>query len=138
MVKEKFETLKKAYEKLNRLLEKSEELNDNDYLEMRRDAIIKRYEFTFELCWKTIKLYLEEEGLGVFLSPKAVAKEAFRVGVIQKGDVFLDMIEDRNLSVHTYDEAIADEIYESIKTKYIFEIRKIIRFFEEYLKWNLE
>jgi len=69
-----------------------------------RDAAIQRFEFTFELVWKTLQLYLEHEGLESS-GPRAVLKRAFVIRLISdqdEADVWLQMLDDRNLTSHAY------------------------------------
>ena len=65
-------------------------------------AVIKAYEFTFELSWKTLKDLLSHEGLDVLL-PREVLRQAFAAGLLRNGQVWIDMLEQRNLMAHTYD-----------------------------------
>ena len=85
-----------------------------------RDAAIQRFEFTFELVWKTLQLYLEHEGLEPS-GPRAVLKRAFAMRLIpdqDEGDVWLRMLDDRNLTSHAYDETLAVRIYKRIVHDY--------------------
>lgn len=82
------------------------------------DGTIQRFEFTVELAWKTIKEYLEYEKLGEFNSPRSAIKEAYKINLIEDGEKWLNMLDDRNLTSHTYDENIAKEIYRNIITDY--------------------
>lgn len=82
------------------------------------DAAIQRFEFTFELAWKLLKALLEYEGIAVVNSPRRAFKEAFGADLIQHADVWMAMIDDRNLTAHTYDEPKAIEIYNRIKLIY--------------------
>ncbi len=82
------------------------------------DAAIQRFEFTYELAWKLMKAYLEYDGIAVVNSPRSAFKEAFAAGLIHDGDGWMAMLDDRNLTTHTYDEQKAMEIYERIKGKY--------------------
>ena len=80
---------------------------------VERDAAIQRFEYTFEAVWKTAQLFLRErEGLDLG-SPKAVLRAAFRVGLVDDTDLrcALDMADDRNRTVHTYNEAVAQAIF---------------------------
>lgn len=79
----------------------------NEYL---RDAAIQRFEFTFELAWKVMKTYAEQQGLEA-RSPREAIRAAFQTGLITEDPGWLAMIELRNLTSHTYDEAIAERIY---------------------------
>ncbi|KYD26852.1 hypothetical protein B4113_0728 [Geobacillus sp. B4113_201601] len=83
------------------------------------DATIQRFEFTYELAWKWMKLYLEYQGYSEVTSPRKTIREAFREGLIEDGETWLRMLEDRNRTSHTYDEETAMDIYERIRTDYI-------------------
>lgn len=82
------------------------------------DGTIQRFEFCVELGWKLLKEYLEFEKLGEFNSPRSTIKECFSIGFIEDAEQWLDMLDDRNLTSHTYDEEIAKEIYRNIIAKY--------------------
>jgi len=75
-----------------------------------RDSAIKRFELTFELAWKSTKAYLANKGV-VCLSPRDCLLASFRLGLIPDDLRWIKMIEDRNLSVHTYNEKLADDLY---------------------------
>lgn len=71
---------------------------------------LERFEFTVELAWKAIQKFLREQKI-ICRSPKECLKEAFQFGLVKVDSRWLEMFEDRNLTVHTYDEKTADEIY---------------------------
>ena len=83
--------------------------------EFVRDSSIQRFEFTFELFWKSLKAYAEESGLEAF-SPRDSIRITFQLGVIQESPEWFRMLEDRNLTSHTYNEATADSIYSHLPT----------------------
>lgn len=92
-----------------------------------RDAVIQRFEFSFELIWKTLKLYLEHQGHECG-SPRAALKKAFNEGLIttpDEADVWLQMLDDRNLTSHAYDEALARRIYQNIVKHYAPLLRRM-------------
>jgi nucleotidyltransferase substrate binding protein (TIGR01987 family) len=78
------------------------------------DASIQRFEFTIELFWKLLKVILQEKGLEVQF-PKDILKEAFQGRLIDDETLWLSMLNDRNLTSHTYDEKLADLVYGRIK-----------------------
>ena len=118
---ERKEDLKKSANKLNEAL-----IGDASDLEI--DGILHRFEFTFELAWKTMKDCLEEQGIvGKIGSPREIIKEAFSVGLIDNGEVWIDMMLSRNELSHLYDEETSREIYDNIKEIYILEINKLIQ-----------
>ena len=78
--------------------------------DLNRDAAIQRFEFSFELSWKAIQKALRGEGLDA-ASPKSCFREAYRLGWIQEEEPWLAMLEDRNLTRHTYDAKLAESVY---------------------------
>lgn len=93
--------------------------------ELDKDGIIQRFEFTFELLWKTLKIYLEHNGITA-ITPRDCLKEAFRIGLFYDEEIFLDMLEDRNMTSHIYDKETSEEIFERIKTVYIKSIEDVL------------
>lgn len=85
------------------------------------DATIQRFEFTFELAWKFLKDFFMSKGI-VLNYLKDALKEAFQVGLIINESLWLQMLNDRNMTSHTYDESLADEIYVRIKS-YVPELQ---------------
>ena len=100
---------------LGRLQTALEKYADTD--DMYLDATIQRFEFCFELAWKLMKAVLEYEGSEVN-SPRSTIREAWKQGLIADAEAWLDMMEKRNLSSHTYDENAAREIYREVKERY--------------------
>ena len=92
--------------------------------ELDKDGVIQRFEFTFELLWKSLKALLAYEGIECY-SPKSCIKEAFKAGKIPDDEIFLDMLEDRNLSSHIYDKHKSEEIFERIKRVYLPFLKKL-------------
>lgn len=81
-----------------------------------RDAAIQRFEYSFETCWKAGKQYLYDiEGLDVG-SPKGVIRSFLEVGIFSEQETILGlkMVDDRNLTVHTYNEELAIKIFENL------------------------
>lgn len=89
--------------------------------DLMRDATIQRFEFTFEVTWKTLKLYLERQGFECS-GPRPVLKKAFQASLIptpEEADVWLRMLDDRNLTSHAYDRILALGIYQRIIADYL-------------------
>lgn len=104
------------YSALQRLQEALEyEIND-----VTIDGVLHRFEFTFELSWKTLKDYLEYLGVSETSgSPREVIQLAFKQGIIEDGEQWIKMMISRNMLSHMYDENISREIYDTIKNNYI-------------------
>ena len=78
--------------------------------DLTRDAAIQRFEFCFELAWKVIQERARAEGLDC-QSPKGCLKLAYKNGWIAEEAGWIAMLEDRNRTAHTYDEALAKDVY---------------------------
>ncbi|MCF6093276.1 nucleotidyltransferase substrate binding protein [Microaerobacter geothermalis] len=111
-LEEKFLNYSKALSRLKESLERDE--SDDIVL----DAVIQRFEFTYELSWKLLKAYLSFNGIAEVRTLREAFKEAFAAGLLNEGNVWIDMLEDRNRTSHTYDEAEARAIYEKVKSEY--------------------
>lgn len=94
--------------------------------ELDKDGVIQRFEFTFELLWKTLKMFLEYQEIDV-KSPRDSLKEAFRMGLIDDEEIYLDMLEDKNLTSHIYDEEVSEEIFKRIKSRYVQLFEKVLK-----------
>jgi nucleotidyltransferase substrate binding protein (TIGR01987 family) len=92
--------------------------------ELGKDGVIQRFEFTFELLWKSLKVFLEYEGIEC-RTPRECLKSAFRIGIIEDEQVFLDMLEDRNKTSHIYDKEESEKIFRRIKNDYLPQIEKV-------------
>ena len=93
-------------------------------------GIIKDFEIVYELSWKALKTYLELLG-----HEAKSARDTFAIGYqlsyLQDQDVWMDMISDRNLTVHTYDERFAEAMVERIKTLYVPAFQTLKSLFTE-------
>jgi nucleotidyltransferase substrate binding protein (TIGR01987 family) len=92
-----------------------------------RDATLQRFESTFEAAWKTLQLYLLHQGVEA-TGPRQVLKQSFAQGLIQTpedADIWLAMLEDRNLTTHTYREALAETIAGHIRADYAAQLLRM-------------
>jgi nucleotidyltransferase substrate binding protein (TIGR01987 family) len=78
-----------------------------------RDACIQRFEFTFEMAWKALQRYAQTEGMEC-ISPRDCFRVGFRLGLIDRDEQWIAMVEDRNRTTHTYDEESARAIYRAV------------------------
>ncbi len=95
-------------------LARSRELSD-----LEEQGLIQSFQFTHELAWKTMKAFLEEKGVKGLFGSKDTTKEAFRSGLVSDGDIWMKMIQDWNLTSHTYDENTARNISSAIQKQYL-------------------
>lgn len=91
-----------------------------------RDSAIQRFEFTLDSAWKTTKTYLEEKFGLVCASPKECFREAYRQKLIEYDEYWLELVERRNETVHTYNEEKAKEIYRELP-KALENFKKLLR-----------
>ncbi|MDM8127702.1 nucleotidyltransferase substrate binding protein [Paraclostridium benzoelyticum] len=113
--KQRFENFEKSY----KLLKKYS--NQQIRTELERAGIIQFFEMTFELAWKVLKDYLESEGYMV-KSPIETVKQAFQIGLIDNGHIWIDALSNRNLTTHTYDEELAEKMTKEILMAYLPEL----------------
>ncbi|MFC1754052.1 nucleotidyltransferase substrate binding protein [Thermoproteota archaeon] len=109
----------KTFNDFNKALDKLKTAISLDIKEdIVRDAIIKRFEFTYELAWKTLKRFIEFKG-DTCISPRDCFKKGFKYSFILYNEDWLEMIEARNLTSHTYSEEKALAIIKSIHNKFL-------------------
>ncbi len=87
--------------------------------DLEQQGMIKGFELTYELAWNMLKDYLEWQGTTGLYGSRTVIRTAFNVGLISDGETWIDMLEDRNLSSHVYDEETAKRIVLMIHTTYL-------------------
>lgn len=91
----------------------------NELSQLEKEGVIQRFEYTLELGWKTLKDKMEFDGLILDrISPKVVVKEAFQAKYIDQIEVWLEMINDRNLLSHSYDLETFEAVIPEIMTVY--------------------
>ena len=112
------ETLQDSMESLGNALDRfGEALAHPDPDEIVMDGTIQRFEFTFELFWKTLRRFLQREGIDT-ASPKNTLRHAYRRGLLDREQLWLDMLEDRNRSSHVYNAEMAREIFGRLPSHY--------------------
>jgi len=104
-------SLRADFERAVARLEQALDLSKDEIV---RDSAIQRFEISFELCWKFLKAYLEEEHNALCTSPRTCFRAAFRNGVIENDPFWLELTVLRNYTVHTYNEKLADYVYDRL------------------------
>ncbi len=122
--KQRFSNYKKATQQLTEFIEKGN-LNKFEIL-----GLIHCFEYTFELAWKTMKDYLEQEGFQV-KSPRETIQAAFQGQLITDGHAWIDALNKRNLMAHTYDEEVVKKAEQLIKEKYYSILKELLTKLEE-------
>ncbi len=124
--KQRFENYQKAFSQLKSAIED----NGVNPIDIIKEGILQRFEFTHELAWKVMKDYLEFEGIQNITGSRSATREAFNIGLIQKGQIWMDMIESRNKTVHTYNQDVLIVEFKKVVEDYFV----LFEAFEEKMK----
>ncbi|WP_413526730.1 nucleotidyltransferase substrate binding protein [Marinilactibacillus psychrotolerans] len=119
--KQRFNNLTLAYNQLN---EGMNLYHNRSMSRLEKEGLIQRFEYTFELVWKTLKDYLESEGEFI-RSPRETLKVAFQYEILGNGTIWLEMLENRNFLIHTYSEETFEFALNKIINEYFKEICQI-------------
>ena len=131
--KQRFENFGKARQKFHQALNAYLAEKDNELYQM---ALIQTFEFTYESGWKTIKDYLLFQGVKRVTLPREVIKQGFHHQIIDDGQAWIDMLEDRNLMAHTYDEKKAEKAVSNIANRYAAAVDQVFIYFKEKYETN--
>lgn len=112
MTSERYVQRKLDFQKTVARLEEACSQPDSSYL---RDSVIQRFEFSWELAWKMLKLRLTFLGVEA-LNPRDVIRQSLQAGLIHDGNVWTQAQHHRNLTSHTYDEALSIAVYAFVRT----------------------
>lgn len=105
---QRFNHFEKAFKQLNKFIAKGE-LN-----ELEKQGLIQSFEYTYKLAWITLKDYLEMQGANDIHGSRDTIRLAFRRGIIDNGETWMDMLKSRALTSRTYDETLCEEISDRI------------------------
>jgi nucleotidyltransferase substrate binding protein (TIGR01987 family) len=113
--RQRFQNFRKAFVQLSAGCDLAQQRTLSN---LEQQGLIQAFEFTHELAWNTLKDFLEHHGaIGIYGS-KDATREAFAKGLIEDGELWMAMIQSRNQTTHTYDEATANEIATAITSSY--------------------
>ena len=125
----RFDNYSRAY---GLLRDAVETLEVRDLSQLEKEGLIQRFEYTWELAWKTLKDYLDYSGVVLQTStPRAVIKAAFAAGIIQAGDIWMHALDTRNRMAHTYSAKTFEETVQLIQTKYLALFEQLHGFLAE-------
>ena len=116
---QRFSNYRKALAKLSQAVAIIAGQHDgrSDVDDLMKEGLIQRFEYTHELAWKVMKDYAEYQGYTEVRGSRDAFRQALQMGIIDDAG-WMDSIEDRNLTSHNYDEAVAEEVYQAIVHKY--------------------
>lgn len=108
---QRLDNFKAALSQLENAVETSKQRPLSD---LEKQGVIQAFEFTHELAWNVLKDYFEYQGNSSITGSRDATREAFQKNLIQSGDVWMEMIKSRNLTSHTYNKKIADDIVNKV------------------------
>lgn len=117
---QRFNHFSKAFAQLAEAVELSKQ---RKLSKLEEQGLIQAFEYTHEIAWNTLKDFLEERGVKRLYGSKDTTREAFRTGLIENGEVWMDMINSRNLTSHTYNEDVAKDIANKVINLYFSEFQ---------------
>lgn len=112
---QRYSNFRKALNQLREAVNLSRKRTLND---LEKQGIIQAFEYTHELAWNTMKDFLLERGNKNIFGSKDATRMAYKLELINNGDIWMDMIQSRNKTSHTYNDEIAEEIYQKIVSYY--------------------
>ncbi|MDA7704911.1 nucleotidyltransferase substrate binding protein [Rickettsiales bacterium] len=124
---QRFNNYQKALSMLSKFIQKT------DLNELEEQGLIQSFEYTHELAWKTLADFIKDSGNSKIYGSKDAAREAFNLGLISNGAIWMDMIVSRNMTSHTYNEETTIKIISAIKNNYYQEFQKLEKKFLELL-----
>lgn len=115
---QRFQNYKRALQKLEDavVLKEERELTD-----LEKQGMIQAFEFTHELAWNTLKDFLLSRGSFEIYGSRDATRAAFQANLIAEGEIWMEMIQSRNMTTHTYNEDTANEIIETVQHSYLAE-----------------
>jgi nucleotidyltransferase substrate binding protein (TIGR01987 family) len=126
--KQRFENFERAF----LLLQEAFKKDPSEMSDLEKEGVVQRFEYTFELAWKTLKDYLDYSGVNFDqITPRSVIKEAFAAKIIKDGQTWIDMLEQRNLMSHTYDSGTFETVFRSISQHYLVALEQVFTWLKE-------
>ena len=113
----------RAFSRLEAAVKLTEQRELSD---LEAQGLIQGFEYTHELAWKTLKNFLEAQGIVNVYGSRDTTRVAFRNGLIENGEVWMDMVDKRNLTSHTYDEETAAQVVSTICRTYFAEFERLL------------
>ena len=126
--KQRFDNFTRALHQLTLAVELSRQRTLSD---LEKQGVIQGFEFVHELAWNLLKDYLELQGHVGLIGSRDTTREAFKRGLIDDGETWMEMIKSRNLTLHAYDKNTAERIYAAIFPRFFPEFQALYTNFSQ-------
>ena len=120
------------FERALRLLREAMAEGPEALNQLEKEGVIQRFEYCFQLAWKTVKDYMEASGV-VFdvVMPRQVIKDAFAAKVLNDGATWIAMLDHRNLLSHTYNPVVIEQAVAAIHQRYLPQLEQLHTFLQQ-------
>ena len=125
---QRFQNYQKALAQLTQAVDLSRQ---RALSKLEQQGLIQGFEYTHELAWNTLKDFLEARGAAAIFGSRDTTRAAFTAGLIDQGEVWMQMIQSRNQSTHTYNEEMMTQIVTAVIQTYMAEFTKLQSKFEQ-------
>jgi nucleotidyltransferase substrate binding protein (TIGR01987 family) len=125
---QRFQNYQKALAQLTQAVDLSRQ---RELSKLEQQGLIQGFEYTHELAWNTLKDFLEARGAAAIFGSRDTTRAAFTAGLIDQGEVWMQMIQSRNQSTHTYNEEMMTQIVTAVIQTYMAEFTKLQSKFEQ-------
>jgi nucleotidyltransferase substrate binding protein (TIGR01987 family) len=125
---QRFQNYQKAFAQLTQAVDLSRQ---RELSKLEQQGLIQGFEYTHELAWNTLKDFLEARGAAAIFGSRDTTRAAFTAGLIDQGEVWMQMIQSRNQSTHTYNEEMMTQIVTAVIQTYMAEFTKLQSKFEQ-------
>jgi len=125
---QRFQNYQKALAQLTQAVDLS---HQRELSKLEQQGLIQGFEYTHELAWNTLKDFLEARGAAAIFGSRDTTRAAFTAGLIDQGEVWMQMIQSRNQSTHTYNEEMMTQIVTAVIQTYMAEFTKLQSKFEQ-------
>ena len=120
----RFESFSRAFARLRA----AAEMDPAELSDLEREGLVQRFEYTFELAWKTLKDLLEHDGMRIEPqpTPRNVIRTAHEIGMIDDGQAWIDMLTDRNAMSHKYDSEVFEDVAKKVHRWYLYLLEELL------------
>lgn len=127
------------YQKALQQLKEAVELKrQRELSNLEKQGMIQAFEYTHELAWKMLSDFLKSRGAAEIYGSRDASRQAFQLGLVEDGELWMKMIQSRNLTSHVYDESIAEEMIRLISDHYYDAFEKLSMKMQELYQQEVE